>query len=277
MNTLHASSLFNVSGLSVAITGGAGVLGSAMARTLLVNGATVTLIVRSPESAERARQSLADAGGTLHTQIADVTNKDSFATALHACKHQIGSLDALINSAGGNRPGATAMPDRPFWDLPAEDMRAVVDLNLMGTVIPCQIAGKIFAEQKSGNIINVSSMAAMRPLTRVVGYSASKSAVTNFTQWLSVHMCQAFGECIRVNAIAPGFFLTEQNRFLLTEAETGNLTARGKTILDHTPMGRFGQPDDLSGVLLWLLSPASRFVTGTVIPVDGGFSAFSGV
>lgn len=277
MSDLKIASLFDVSGLSVAITGGAGVLGRAMAEGLLANGATVTLLVRNPEKAQPVADALQGLPGTLHLVEMDVTDPEKTAAGFQACLENTGKLDALINSAGGNKPGATAMPDRPFFGLPPEDMRSVIDLNLMGTVIPCQAAGKIFTDQGHGHIINISSMAAIKPLTRVVGYSAAKAAITNFTYWLSVHMCQNYGPDLRVNAIAPGFFLTEQNRFLLTDKETGALTPRGQTIIDHTPMGRFGEPEELVGILIWLLSSGARFVTGTVIPVDGGFSAFGGV
>ena len=186
-------------------------------------------------------------------------------------------VDALVNAAGGNQPGATATPDLSFFDLPAEALRGVMDLNILGTLLPTQVFGRQLSQQGEGVVINISSMAAIKPLTRVVGYSASKAAITNFTYWLSVYMCQNFGEKVRVNAIAPGFFLTEQNRFLLTSKETGELTARGKSIIDHTPMGRFGEADELIGTLVWLLSPAAKFVTGVVVPVDGGFSAFGGI
>lgn len=278
MQDLQLSSLFDVSGLSIAITGGAGVLGAAMTRGLLANGATVTLLVRSPEKAAALQAECASLPGQLHLVRMDVTDAAGAADAIAECKARAGRLDALVNAAGGNKPGATALPpERLFFDLPDGDLRDVIDLNLMGTVIPSQAAGRVFAEQGHGHIINISSMAAIKPLTRVVGYSAAKAAITNFTTWLSVHMCQNYGAEIRVNAIAPGFFLTEQNRFLLTDKETGALTARGQTIIDHTPMGRFGEPDELVGTLIWLLSSSSRFVTGAIIPVDGGFSAFGGV
>jgi NAD(P)-dependent dehydrogenase (short-subunit alcohol dehydrogenase family) len=200
---------------------------------------------------------------------------------LEAARDQIlaafGRVDALINAAGGNDPEATTAPDRSFFDLPADALERVFDLNLLGTVLPSQVFGKVMVQQQGGVILNVSSMNALRPLTRIPAYSAAKAAVSNFTQWLAVHMAREYSPAIRVNAIAPGFFLTEQNRFLLAEKETGALTARGKQILEHTPMGRFGQPEDLLGAVLWLLSPASGFVTGAVIPVDGGFNAYSGV
>ncbi len=188
-----------------------------------------------------------------------------------------GDIDTLINAAGGNKPEATTSPDRSFFDLPESALRFVFDLNLIGTILPCQIFGRRLAKRGEGIVLNVSSMNAFRPLTRIASYSAAKAGISNFTQWLAVHMAQEYSPKIRVNAIAPGFFLTEQNRFLLTDAKTGELTPRGSSIIRHTPMGRFGQPEDLFGAVLWLLSPASSFVTGLVVPIDGGFQAFSGV
>jgi NAD(P)-dependent dehydrogenase (short-subunit alcohol dehydrogenase family) len=190
---------------------------------------------------------------------------------------ELGHVDILINGAGGNKPQATTSQDLKFFDLPADAFRWVFDLNMLGTILPTQVFAKMMAVQGSGIILNISSMNAFRPLTRIPAYSAAKAGVSNFTQWLAVHMAQEYSPAIRVNAIAPGFFLTEQNRFLLTDKETGELTARGQTIIQHTPMGRFGTPDDLVGTVLWLVSPASAFVTGIVVPIDGGFSAFSGV
>jgi NAD(P)-dependent dehydrogenase (short-subunit alcohol dehydrogenase family) len=207
----------------------------------------------------------------------DVLQPDSLRAALATVLERFGRVDALINAAGGNKPEATVRPDMSFFDVPPEALRWVVDLNLVGTILPCQIFGKVMVDNKEGVILNVSSMAAFRPLTRVMGYAASKAAVTNFTQWLAVHFATEYSPNIRVNAIAPGFFLTNQNRFLLTDEKTGDLTARGRSIIDHTPMRRFGTPEDLLGTVLWLLSPASAFVTGTVVPVDGGFNAFGGV
>jgi NAD(P)-dependent dehydrogenase (short-subunit alcohol dehydrogenase family) len=190
---------------------------------------------------------------------------------------EFGSIDCLLNAAGGNQSGATTGPELSFFDLPTDALRFVFDLNILGTILPSQVFGKYMAEQQEGVILNISSMNALRPLTRIPAYSAAKAGVSNFTQWLAVHMAQEYSADIRVNAIAPGFFLTEQNRFLLTDEETGELTLRGQSIIDHTPMNRFGDPDDLLGAVLWLLSPASAFVTGAVVPIDGGFSAFSGV
>jgi NAD(P)-dependent dehydrogenase (short-subunit alcohol dehydrogenase family) len=190
---------------------------------------------------------------------------------------EFGRVDGLINGAGGNSPGATARPDLSFFDLPEDALRYVFDLNLLGTILPTQVFGRRMAEQQEGVILNVSSMSAMRPLTRVVGYSAAKAGINSFTYWLAVHLAQEYDPRLRVNAVAPGFFVTEQNRALLTNPETGELTPRGQSIIAHTPMKRFGEPEDLLGAVLWLLSPASSFVTGIVVPVDGGFSAFGGV
>ena len=182
-----------------------------------------------------------------------------------------------MNAAGGNKPQATTSADLTFFNLPADALRWVFDLNIIGTVLPSQVFGKIMAEKGEGTILNISSMNAFRPLTRIPAYSAAKAGVSNFTQWLAVHLAQLYSPKIRVNAIAPGFFLTQQNRFLLTDEKSGELTARGKSIIDHTPMARFGNPEDLFGAVLWLLSPASAFVTGVIVPIDGGFSAYSGV
>ena len=189
-----------------------------------------------------------------------------------------GRVDILLNGAGGNRPEATATPgQRTFFELHPDAMRWVFDLNFTGSMLASQMFGKHMAEQKSGVIFNVSSMASYQPMTRVVAYAAAKAAINNFTQWLAVYMATEHRAHIRVNAIAPGFYLGEQNRYLLIDEASGNLTARGQQIIDHTPMRRFGEPDDLVGTVLWLVSDASRFITGIVVPVDGGFMAFSGV
>jgi NAD(P)-dependent dehydrogenase (short-subunit alcohol dehydrogenase family) len=206
-----------------------------------------------------------------------VLDKASVESAAQTVLVAFGRVDVLINGPGGNKPQATTNVENCFFDLPADALHWVIDLNLLGTILPSQVFGKIMAEQKSGVILNITSMNALRPLTRIPAYSAAKAGVSNFTQWLAIHMAQEYAPEIRVNAIAPGFFLTEQNRFLLTEKETGTLTLRGGSILTHTPMHRFGTPDELLGATMWLISPAAAFVTGTVIPIDGGFSAFSGV
>jgi NAD(P)-dependent dehydrogenase (short-subunit alcohol dehydrogenase family) len=207
----------------------------------------------------------------------DVLSSESLHRAAEEVLARFVTIDCLINAAGGNQPRATTSAESKFFDLPADALRWVFDLNLLGTILPCQIFGRIMAERGSGTILNISSMNAFRPLTRIPAYSAAKAGVSNFTQWLAVHMAQEYSPRIRVNAIAPGFFQTNQNRFLLRDRETGELTARGQSILAHTPMRRFGDPEDLLGAVLWLLSPASAFVTGTIVPIDGGFSAYSGV
>jgi NAD(P)-dependent dehydrogenase (short-subunit alcohol dehydrogenase family) len=207
----------------------------------------------------------------------DVLNLETLQQAHDTIQAEFGGVDILINAAGGNHPGATTSPEASFFDLPLDALRFVGELNLLGTILPCQVFGRDMAGRGEGVILNISSMNALRPLTRIPAYSAAKAAVTNFTQWLAVHMAQNYSPRIRVNAIAPGFFQTEQNRYLLTEKETGAPTPRAQSILAHTPIGRFGVPEDLLGATLWLVSPAAAFVTGVVLPIDGGFSAFSGV
>jgi NAD(P)-dependent dehydrogenase (short-subunit alcohol dehydrogenase family) len=269
--------LFDFSGKTAVVTGGAGVLCAAMCRTLAAAGAQVAVLDLNAEAANNLAAEMQASGADAIGIACNVLERASLDTAAQKVIDTFNHVDILINGAGGNKPAATTNPEQQFFNLPAEALRWVFDLNLMGTILPCQVFGKLLAEQKSGIILNISSMNAFRPLTRIAAYSAAKAGVSNFTQWLAVHMAQEYSPSIRVNAIAPGFFLTEQNRFLLTDKESGEVTPRGKSILSHTPMGRFGAPDDLLGTVFWLLSPASAFVTGIVVPVDGGFSAFSGV
>jgi NAD(P)-dependent dehydrogenase (short-subunit alcohol dehydrogenase family) len=271
------TNLFSIKDKCIVITGGAGVLCGAIAEYLARCGAKVCIADYDDKRANTLAQKITAEGGFALPVRINVLDKKEIQDAFDCALESMGRIDILINGAGGNKKEATATDQMKFFDLPAEALRGVFDLNFMGTFLPCQIFGRYFAEQKQGNILNVSSMNAFRPLTKICGYSAAKAAVSNFTQWLAVHMCQNYSTDIRVNAIAPGFFLTEQNRFLLTDEKTGQLTPRGKTIQDHTPMGRFGSPEDLCGAVGWLLSDASKFVTGIVVPVDGGFSAFSGV
>ena len=270
-------SQFSIKDKGIVITGGAGVLGTALAKALARAGARICVADLDLQGAQAVCQTIEDEGGIAVPVEVNVLDKHQIEQAAGCVIETLGQVDVLINGAGGNKKEATAGPDLSFFDIPAEALRWVAELNLVGTVLPCQVFGKHMVERGTGTILNISSMCAFQPLTKVVGYSAAKAAVSNFTQWLAVHMCQNYSTEIRVNAIAPGFFLTEQNRFLLTDEKTGELTERGQTILDHTPMNRFGDPDDLVGTTLWLLSDASRFVTGIVVPVDGGFSAFSGV
>jgi NAD(P)-dependent dehydrogenase (short-subunit alcohol dehydrogenase family) len=266
-------SLFNVENKTAVVTGGAGVLCEAMCHILAEAGVRVAVLDLRAEPAEALAARL---GNRSIGVVCNVLDKESIETAAQKVIKSFERVDILINGAGGNKPQATTNPQQSFFDLPADAVRWVFDLNLLGTILPSQVFGKIMAEQKSGVIINISSMNAFRPLTRIPAYSAAKAGVSNFTQWLAVHMAQEYSPEIRVNAIAPGFFVGEQNRSLLLN-EDGSLTARGQTIMSHTPMARFGIPDDLLGTLLWLVSPASAFVTGIVVPVDGGFSACSGV
>ena len=258
------------------VTGGAGVLCAAMCRALAEAGAKVVVLSRRHETAEGMAAELRAAGGDALGIACNVLDKDALVSAAELVLKTYGHVDILINGAGGNKPQAITSADQPFFDLSAEAIQQVFDLNMTGTILPSQVFGKIMARQKSGVILNIASMNAFRPLTRTPAYSAAKAGVSNFTQWLAVHMAQEYSPEIRVNAIAPGFFVGEQNRGLLLN-EDGSLTARGQQIISHTPQGRFGTPDDLLGAVLWLLSPASAFVTGVVIAVDGGFSAFSGV
>jgi NAD(P)-dependent dehydrogenase (short-subunit alcohol dehydrogenase family) len=268
---------YDFSNRVVVVTGGAGILGGEIACALAGCNSDVAIIDRAPEQAGRLMKQLSSSKGRCLVIEGNVLQKSSMESAAHKILEQWGKVDCLINGAGGNNASATTGAGKAFFDLPEDAIRFVSDLNLLGTIVPSQVFGKIMARQREGTILNVSSMNAFRPLTRIPAYSAAKAAVSNFTQWLAVHMAQEYSPAIRVNAIAPGFFLTEQNRFLLTEKESGKLTARGEQILAHTPMGRFGAPEDLMGGVLWLLSPMSRFVTGVVLPIDGGFSAYSGV
>ena len=269
--------LYDFNGKTVAITGGAGVLGSEIVSAVAGCGAKVALLEVNAEAGKALVERMGERGKQVTVFYCDVLNPESIVAAAQEAKKNLGTIDCLVNGAGGNKPQATTSPEMKFFDLPPDAVRWVFDLNIMGTIIPSQAFGRIMAEQGFGSILNISSMNSFRPLTRIPAYSAAKAAVSNFTQWLAVHMAQEYSPRNRVNAIAPGFFLTNQNRFLLTDRETGDWTARGKTIVGHTPMARLGEPRDLIGCVLWLLSPAADFVTGTVIPIDGGFSAFSGV
>jgi NAD(P)-dependent dehydrogenase (short-subunit alcohol dehydrogenase family) len=277
MNDQRKNNNYNLTSQTVVVTGGAGVLCAAMCKALAEAGTSVAILDLNEGAAKNLASEINNSGGKSVGFGCNVLDKKNIELVANKVMNELGQIDILINGAGGNKPQATTSQDLKFFDLPADAFRWVFDLNILGTILPTQVFGKIMAEQKSGVILNISSMNAIRPLTRIPAYSAAKAAVSNFTQWLAVHMAQEYSPSIRVNAIAPGFFLTEQNRFLLTDKETGDLTPRGQTIIQHTPMGRFGSPEDLLGAVLWLVSPASAFVTGVVIPIDGGFSSFSGV
>ncbi|MGQ9814322.1 MAG: SDR family oxidoreductase [Candidatus Roseilinea sp.] len=270
-------SLFDLTGRVAVVTGGSGTLGGAMAKGLLDAGASICIVGRDGDKAARVAVSLSADPARAMAVSADVVDADAVQRAADAVLARWGRVDVLVNAAGGNRPDAITNADRSFFDLPLEAVRATIDLNMIGTLLPCQVFGRAMAERQKGSIINISSMAVSRALTRVVAYSASKAAMENFTRWLAVYMAREVSPAVRVNAIAPGFFVADQNRALLIDQATGALTSRGQAIIAHTPMGRFGEPADLIGALLWLASDAATFVTGIVVAVDGGFSAFSGV
>jgi len=257
------------------LTGAGGALGAVLASALAEAGAKVWVTDQIEEQAHVVAGAIRDCGLQADALAVDVMDRDS----MEAAAAQAGEIDILVNAAGGNAEGATTSPGLSFFELSLDALIEVVDLNLIGgAVLPAQVFGRSMVDRETGGVIlNISSMNAFRPLTRIPGYSAAKAAVSNFTQWLAVHMAQEYSPRIRVNALAPGFFLTQQNRFLLTDEQTGELTERGRAIIDHTPMGRFGDPEELAGAALWLCSDAAKFVTGIVVPVDGGFSAYSGV
>ena len=267
---------FDLTGRVAVVTGGTGVLGGALARGLALAGARVGVLGRRTARAEDVAESVRAAGGEALPLTADVLDRGQLEGARDELLNLWGRLDILVNGAGGNVPEATVVGERRFFDLSGDALRDVFDLNLYGTLLPIQVFGEVMAEAKRGSMINISSMAAARPLTRVAGYGAAKAALENLTRWLAVELAQKYGPGLRVNAVAPGFFLGEQNRALLLN-ENGSLTERGQQIVAHTPLGRFGEPEELVGTVTWLASSASSFVTGVVIPVDGGFSVYSGV
>jgi NAD(P)-dependent dehydrogenase (short-subunit alcohol dehydrogenase family) len=267
---------FNLSGKVAVITGGAGILCSAMSKGLAEAGAQIAVLDLDEAGAKGVATEIEAMGGSAYGVSVDVLNKASLKNACSEVLAHFGRVDILVNGAGGNKAAATTSADLPFFDLPEEAMQWVLNLNLLGTIYPTQVFGKVMADQGSGSVVNVSSMAAFKPLTNTIAYSAAKAGVSSFTQWMSVHFCQEYSPAIRVNAIAPGFLLTQQNQYLL-EDEAGNRTARGQKIIDNTPMGRYGKPEELIGAVIYLCSDAASFVTGVVLPIDGGFNAYSGV
>lgn len=275
-NRIEDQGLFSVEGKVALVTGSTGVLGGAMARGLAAAGAKVAIMGRRAERAAQVAGEIVDEGGVAISLPADVLNKEQLVAARSALVEQWGGLDILVNAAGGNSASATVFGDLTFFDMSQEAYDQVLQLNLTGTLLPTQVFGPLLVERGQGSIVNISSMAAARPLTRVVAYASAKAAIDNLTRWLAVELIDKYGEGIRVNAIAPGFFIGEQNKEFLLKPD-GSLTPRGQVIIDHTPMRRFGEPMELVGTLLWLCSDAARFVTGVVVPVDGGFSAFGGV
>ncbi len=273
---MNTADLFSLEGKKIAFSGATGVLGKTMALHLASQGAELLILGRTPEKVNDLVSEINASGGQAFGYYGDVTDEESLEKIAKIIETQHGHIDVLINSAGGNMPGAVIRPDQNFLDLDTQALRKVMDLNYLGTVLPIKALLPLMLKKGEGNILNISSMAATRPMTRVMGYASAKAAIDNLTKWLSVELAHKHGPKFRVNAIAPGFFLTEQNRTLLTE-EDGSLTHRGNQIITHTPMNRFGKPEDLLGALQWLCSDASAFVTGTIVAVDGGFSAYSGV
>lgn len=269
---------FDLTGKIAVVTGATGALCSAMCHGLAEAGATVVAIARDQDKIDALVEALQAKGAKAMGMSADVLDKPALQSASKQVMEAYGQVDILVNGAGGNRSDATTMPgQRTFFDLPEEALQWVFNLNFTGAVLTSQVFGEVMAEQGRGVILNVSSMASFQPMTRVLAYAGAKAAVNNFTYWLAIYMTQEHSKDIRVNAIAPGFFLGEQNRYLLIDKDSNELTQRGQQIIDHTPMQRFGDPDDLVGTVIWLVSDASRFVTGIVVPVDGGFMAYSGV
>lgn len=270
----QAGSQFSISGKVIVITGGEGVIGSSLAEIFAGEGARIVLLGINDKKGTEISESINSSGGSSIFIHVDVLVKASLEKAAEKVIETFGRVDVLINAAGGNKAGATIAPNQSIFDLDIEDFRSVSELNLDGTVLSSIVFGRMIAESGKGVIINFSSMAASRPLTRVVGYSASKAAVDNFTKWMAVEMADKYGDGVRVNAVAPGFLVTEQNRDLLLKSD-GSLTDRGEDIIRQTPFKRFGKPEEIAGTVMWLCSDASSFVTGAIIPIDGGFSAFS--
>lgn len=277
MQSDYIHQMFSVEGQVIVITGGGGILCGTMARELAKAGAKIAVLDIQLPAAQKVVADITAAGGEAIAIETDVLSKESLQQSAEQVLARYGRVDALINGAGGNKKQATTAPDLSFFDLPQDAFQWVFNLNFLGMLLASQVYGKLLCEQGEGAILNIASVNAFRALTKIPAYSAAKAAVKNFTEWMAVHASQEYSQNVRVNAIAPGFFLTEQNRFLLTDEKTGLRTPRGQTIIDHTPMGRYGEPEELMSTVIWLLAPASRFVHGVTVTVDGGFCIFSGV
>lgn len=268
------NNLFNIKDYVVVITGGTGILGRCIAKYLALEGAKVIILGRKEEVGKKIVDDIVAAGGQCEFMKTDVMNQAVVEKNCNDILAKYGKVDTLLNAAGGNMPGTTIGPEDNFFNLKAEEFQTVLNLNLTGTVIPTQVFLKPMVKQGKGSVINFSSMAAFRPLTRVCGYAAAKAGISNFTAFMATECAKKFGEGIRVNAIAPGFFLTEQNRSLLTNPD-GTYTKRGQDVIRQTPFGRMGEPEELCGTIHYLMSDAAKFVTGTVAVVDGGFNVFA--
>ncbi len=267
---------FSLAGKVIVVTGGTGVLGASFVKAIALAGGSVVILGRNAEVAQQRANEINANGGNAFAVIADVLDEAALHTAKELILAKFGKIDGLVNAAGGNMPGAVVEPNASVFDLSIDSLKQVVDLNLFGTIIPTQVFGAEIAKNGKGSIVNISSMASQRAITKVLGYSVAKSAIDGYTKWFAVELANRYGDKIRMNAIAPGFFLTEQNRNLLTNPD-GTFKERGNLVIKQTPFKRFGSADELEGALIWLLSDASKFVTGTIINVDGGFATFSGV
>ena len=272
----YLNKFFNLSDKVAVLTGGGGILAGEMAKGLLNAGVNVVLLDINEEYLDKTVNSLPDNINRVISMKCNVLDEDNLTEIKKKIIEKFGKIDVLVNAAGGHIEGAVIKEDQNVFDMRIESFNKVLNLNLNGSILPSLIFGEVMAENKSGSIINISSMAATRAITRVVGYSVAKSGIDNFTRWMSMELAQKFGDGLRINAIAPGFLLTNQNRSLLHN-ENGTLTERGKKIINMTPFKRFGNPEEMVGAILWLASDASKFVTGAVIPIDGGFSSYSGV
>ncbi|MFM6982602.1 MAG: SDR family oxidoreductase [Chitinophagaceae bacterium] len=273
---MSKKSSFSLKDKVVVVTGGTGILGDTFVKAIADAGGIVGILGRNKDLAEQRAKAINQTGGQALALIADVTKQKELIAARDLMLEKFGRIDALVNGAGGNMPDAVVQESADIFDLNLDGLQKVMNLNLWGTVLPTQIFGAALAKSPNASIVNISSMAAQRAITKILGYSMSKAAIDNYTKWFSLELANRFGDKIRINAIAPGFFLTEQNRTLLTNSD-GSFTQRGHKVIQQTPYKRFGDPEELSGTLIWLLSDASRFVTGTVIHVDGGFMINSGV
>jgi NAD(P)-dependent dehydrogenase (short-subunit alcohol dehydrogenase family) len=267
---------FSLAGKVIVVTGGTGVLGGAFVEGIAVAGGIVGILGRNEKIANERANAINQKGGQALALIADVTNESQLEAACQQMLTAFGKIDGLVNAAGGNIPNAVVQPDQDVFELNFQALQEVMQLNLMGTVMPTQVFGKAIKKNGSGSIVNISSVVSQLAITKVLGYSLAKSAIDSYTQWFAVELAKRFGDAIRMNSIAPGFFLTEQNKTLLTNAD-GSLTDRGQLVIQNTPFKRFGNPEELVGALIWLLSDTSKYVTGSKITVDGGFTVFGGV
>ena len=267
---------YSLEGKVVVVTGGTGILGNAFVDSIVEAGGTVGILGRKKEVAEERAHAITAKGGKAIALVADVLNEEQLQAAKAETMKAFGKIDGLVNAAGGNMPEGVLQPEQNIFEMNIEGMRKTLDINLWGTIIPTQVFGDAIAATGKGSIVNISSMNSKRAITKVLGYNMGKAAVDCYTQWFAVELANRYGDTVRMNALAPGFFLTEQNRYLLTQKE-GGYTPRGESVIRQTPFKRFGNPDELKGALVWLLSDASKFVTGAMICVDGGFSIFGGV